>query len=446
MIYNILKLIFGWAIRLYFRQIYVHFPTNWDPQQPTVFVSNHRNALIDAILIGSMIDRPIHFMSRGESFLHPFKRWLYDQFNMHPIYRMAHTPELCNRNLEQLSLFQQILRKHPLLIFPEGLSHCAPRLRPIQSGAARVILGAEASADYQLGIQVVPVGLNYSDAHTFRSEVFINFGAPIDLRDHLNLHQTKARVAIRQLSQAIGRAIDQQCLTIEDQQVEPLVRQCEALYNKTLIRQYHICPWESRQVFLVKKEVIRALHYYQKKYPAQVRKLNQNAQCYLQNLQRHQISDQLLEQIWQGQFPQQRHLTRLVHFLGRPLYWFGYWHHFPAIQTARFFAHQKGLRSDFRGSVLLSVSVLMILITYPLLGALFYYLSHSILATLFYLRAMMLSGYFAIHYAESKVVLQQQWTLEKLKQKQSDTIRRLLKQRQQLLEKLHLAQRLYLRQ
>jgi len=385
-------------------------------------------------------------MSRGESFLHPFKRWLYGQFNMHPIYRKAHTPGLCNRNLEQLFLFQEILRKHPLLIFPEGISHCAPRLRPIQSGAARVILGAEASADYKLGVQVIPIGLNYSNSHAFRSEVFLNFGEAIDLQKYLVQYKTQERIAIRQLSQEISRAIKQQCLMIEDKKVEPLVKQFEALYNQTLIRHYHICPWEKGRVFLLKKEAIQALHYFQHAYPTRVDKINKKAQHYLQNLQEYQISDQLLEQIWLGQVNQQKYLTRLVHWLGRPLFWYGYWHHYPAIQTARFFARQKNLRPDFRGSVLLSLSVLTIFISYLLFGILSYYFTASVFSVLLYLCSLQLSGIFAIHYTESTVALQQQSTLDHLMQQRSGTIRQLLKQRQQLLEKLHIAKRLYLRQ
>ncbi|MEM8907150.1 MAG: 1-acyl-sn-glycerol-3-phosphate acyltransferase [Bacteroidota bacterium] len=446
MIYNILKALFGLALRIYFRHIYVRNVPEWNPNRPTVFVANHQNAMIDAMLIGILLDRPLHFMSRGESFLHPFTRWLYHQFNMHPIYRKAHTPKLCYRNLQQLTHFQELLRKHPLLIFPEGISQCTPRLQPIQPGAARVILGAEAAADYQLGVQVIPVGLNYSSPHRFRSEVFLNFGAPIPLAHYLTLHAQHPRKAVRQLSQHIARAIDQHCLTIPEEQLEPLVEQVVTVYRDELTRHHQIYPWEKNRNFLLQKDLIQVLHFFEKYRPKPLERLHQELHAYFQVLQQYQLSDQLLTHSWKAQHHSPVRLHQLLYWLGLPLYWYGYLHHWPARQIAHFFSYRKQLRPDFRGSILLSVGVLNFLLTYLIAFVLMHGWSQSLFVASIYVFSLPFLGWFALHYAEGQAALQAHLMLKSMLRQHPEKLQQLLQHRQQIVQRLRAAHQFYLAQ
>ena len=66
-----------------------------------------------------------------------------------------------------------------LALFPEGVSHSDPQLRPLKTGAARIALSAEAEHDGKLGVTLVPVGLYYERKALFRSSVLLVVGEPI---------------------------------------------------------------------------------------------------------------------------------------------------------------------------------------------------------------------------------------------------------------------------
>jgi 1-acyl-sn-glycerol-3-phosphate acyltransferase len=75
-----------------------------------------------------------------------------------------------------------LVKGRAITIFPEGKSHSEPALAELKTGAARIALGA---AKEGAAVRIVPVGLTYEDKHLFRSEVLIEVGTPIEVKDFL---------------------------------------------------------------------------------------------------------------------------------------------------------------------------------------------------------------------------------------------------------------------
>ena len=65
-------------------------------------------------------------------------------------------------------------------IFPEGGSHDRTDLLPLKAGVAIMALGALAN-DPDCDVKIVPCGMNYFNAHKFRSRAVVEFGHPIEL-------------------------------------------------------------------------------------------------------------------------------------------------------------------------------------------------------------------------------------------------------------------------
>ncbi|KAF7195761.1 putative acyltransferase [Pseudocercospora fuligena] len=69
-------------------------------------------------------------------------------------------------------------------IFPEGGSHDRTELLPLKAGLAIMALGA-LEKDPNCNVQIVPVGMNYFNAHKFRSRAVVEFGTPIEIEPEL---------------------------------------------------------------------------------------------------------------------------------------------------------------------------------------------------------------------------------------------------------------------
>ncbi len=77
-------------------------------------------------------------------------------------------------------VYERLAEGGCLGIFPEGGSHDRTDLLPLKAGVVIMALGAM-SANRDLNVRIVPVGLSYFHPHKFRSRAVVEFGAPIDV-------------------------------------------------------------------------------------------------------------------------------------------------------------------------------------------------------------------------------------------------------------------------
>ncbi len=207
------------AIKVYFKKIDIKGLENLPKDKPILLTPNHPSGFMDPILIGVVINRPVHFISRGESFIKPFQRWFFSKLHMLPVYRPDKTKHLVHKNKDVFKSCYKILeKKGAIIIFPEGLSHMEPRLIKTKTGAARIALGAEKQNNFNLDVHIVPIGLNYSNAHKFRSSVCVNIGQSIPAKKYQNFYKQQAQEAARALTGEIRQSIIGNSVHIYDAQ------------------------------------------------------------------------------------------------------------------------------------------------------------------------------------------------------------------------------------
>jgi len=83
-------------------------------------------------------------------------------------------------------------------------------------------LGAEARNGYQLGLTIVPVGLNFEHRELFMSAVLLRSGPPLRVADYEELHRQDPSAAVRQLTIDLQELLRHQAIHVEDDQVKKL--------------------------------------------------------------------------------------------------------------------------------------------------------------------------------------------------------------------------------
>lgn len=78
------------------------------------------------------------------------------------------------------AVYQKLTEGGCIGIFPEGGSHDRTDLLPLKAGVSIMALGA-LSANPDLRLRIVPVGLSYFHPHRFRSRAVVEFGSPIEV-------------------------------------------------------------------------------------------------------------------------------------------------------------------------------------------------------------------------------------------------------------------------
>ncbi|KTW28245.1 uncharacterized protein T551_02664 [Pneumocystis jirovecii RU7] len=90
--------------------------------------------------------------------------------------------------VDQSGVYAEVFRRlesgGSIGIFPEGGSHDRADLLPLKAGVAVMALGALAR-NAGMELKIVPCGMNYFNAHRFRSRAVLEFGMPLEIPQEL---------------------------------------------------------------------------------------------------------------------------------------------------------------------------------------------------------------------------------------------------------------------
>jgi len=435
MIYKMLLVIFRFALKQYFKHINVFFEEKLPSDRPVLFVANHQSAFMDAIVVCAQIKQQLHFVSRGESFDKSWKRWILSKFNMHPIYRKEHTPELTKKNPEMIQAFQNLLMSgKSILIFPEGISETKPRLNEIKTGAARIALGTLDAGDQ--APLLIPIGLNYTNPHQFRSEVTVNFGAPIDVAKYKEAFAKDERATVQALTDEMTSELERLTLDIPEVELEEIVNSVKSIYEEELLKGDFICPKEQRRVFNVRKELIEAARHFNFNAPFRLKHLVLHVEHYRKLLINYGVQDSWLRP---NKNNERQMMASNVVFLVLcfPVFLFGYLNHGMALFFSRRLTNKSVSRPDFRGSMLLSFGVLFCIISYVAQTAGVYYFSGSWETSLLYLVSLPMVGKFSLVYLDFYKNVKAEWKRQYFRESDEEVVEYLQQERDRLMSLLN---------
>lgn len=144
-------------------------------------------------------------------------------------YKRAHKVD---QNQVYTLVFQHLSYGNCIGIFPEGGSHDRTDLLPLKAGVAVMALGAMAN-DPNCNVKIVPCGMNYFNAHKFRSRAVVEFGIPIDITKELvNKYKNPEtnREAVKDLLDIISTGLKAVTVTCDDYETLMVVQAARRLY------------------------------------------------------------------------------------------------------------------------------------------------------------------------------------------------------------------------
>jgi glycerol-3-phosphate O-acyltransferase/dihydroxyacetone phosphate acyltransferase len=198
---------------------------------PVLLVANHPNALIDPVVVTAAVGRPVRWLGKSTLVFHPVIGWLFRAVGTIPVYRRQDDATQMGRNAETFTAAVDALRGGSVVaLFPEGISHAAPSLAPMKTGAARLAL--QAAEAHGATIPIIPVGVIYRDAGVFRSPAGVVIGQPI-LWEDLTGRGAEDRDAVNQLTDRIGSALGRVTRQLDSWADQPVVEHAAAVVAAT---------------------------------------------------------------------------------------------------------------------------------------------------------------------------------------------------------------------
>jgi glycerol-3-phosphate O-acyltransferase / dihydroxyacetone phosphate acyltransferase len=220
MLYRLLRVIAAIALRWYYAEIVAQGAERGPRAGPLLIVANHPNALIDPLLVGTTLSRPVLLTAKATLFDNPALSMLLHAVGVVPLRRAKDEGTSVrgeaspDRNAAAFRSVTAALRRGgAVLIFPEGISHDAPAIAPLRSGAARIAL--QAYSEGVRGIQLLAVGLIYEKKERPNSDVLVRVGDPVVLDSWLAGHQGEDVGALTETLEVQLRAVTLNFATAE---------------------------------------------------------------------------------------------------------------------------------------------------------------------------------------------------------------------------------------
>lgn len=216
--YTLARITISIPLRLNFRKmIFTGRKENVARDRAIIFAPNHRNALLDALILvyGSYYRKQIVFLARADIFKRKFVAWMLRGMRIMPVFRIRDGKDNLDKNNEIFDNATRILQKNnPIGIFPEARHNPKQSLLPIQKAIPRIVLPSEASVDFQLKSQIIPVSIYYRDMFALLSDTYVTFGTPIEVSDYKDLYLENPIAATNQLRQELENRLKSMVVNI----------------------------------------------------------------------------------------------------------------------------------------------------------------------------------------------------------------------------------------
>jgi 1-acyl-sn-glycerol-3-phosphate acyltransferase len=239
MIYQISRFIIGIALRIYYKRIDIRNLERLKVSGPSILIANHPNTLMDALLLAYVSRQEIYFLAKATLFNTKLKLWLLQKMYMIPINRPGEGKIEGVQNMNSFEACFKILEQGKrIVIFPEGSSFKERVLRKLKTGAARIALDLEKKHNGQLGIVIIPIGINYSDAERFQSSILVSIGEPIKAFDFLDDYRKDFANTSREMTKLFRLRLEELLILAHDEQEDKLFEVLrEILASKYLFKE-----------------------------------------------------------------------------------------------------------------------------------------------------------------------------------------------------------------
>ena len=211
------------ALNLFYKRLIIRGRENLPKNKPILFVPNHQNSFMDALLVVTNLHQFIYFLTRAEAFNPPLLGKFLRSLNMLPVYRVRDGFSSVTKNNE---IFEECIgymkRNDAILIFPEANHDLRRRVRGLSKGFTRIAFGAELEENWEMGLHVVPVGLNYAEHRRSRNVVQVVFGEAIEMKKYKELHEKDEREATQALKDEVHKGMEKVVMHVPEVEHYPL--------------------------------------------------------------------------------------------------------------------------------------------------------------------------------------------------------------------------------
>ncbi|MGB0929792.1 MAG: 1-acyl-sn-glycerol-3-phosphate acyltransferase [Chitinophagales bacterium] len=407
--YHFIKPFIKLCLKIFFRRIEVDGLEQIPKNAPILFTPNHQSAFMDAIVVACVVPQAVHSVTRALVFEKPAIAWILKKLNMMPIYRIRNGIQNLAKNEATFDHCVNLLQHNQsVLIFPEGSQNVIKKVRSLSKGFSRIVFRAEESQDFKMGLQIIPVGINYSQTTQFRGDLYLRFGKPMTVQHLQELYREQPQKAMNQLRKKLQVELQKEVIHIGNSKhyetfkflsFQPLTKFSTVVKvlpkTATPLQKKSLCFCAS--VFNLQKKTLQNFEKIATNEPEKMQKLDEKVKTYRQLLKEVKLNPEVLSDNFQAPI----FAEKMKVFLLAPIGIYGYLNHFLPCKITQYLTYKLFKDPSFFASMKLGFGLLFILFFYFLQTILVGVFAQSAAIAGLYLVSVLISGSIVLWMEES---------------------------------------------
>lgn len=230
--YALVRVLTRLLLRLFYSRIEVVGRENVPATGPLIVAANHHNSIVDAMILIATFDRPLRVLANAPLFRHPLIGPFLRAMGGLPVRRRQEAGDDPEKNRTLFAATTEALgRGAAIAIFPEGRTQPEPALQEVRTGAARMLLTAEATHAGGPRVALLPVGLVFDRPGTFRSgRALVLIGPPLTAEAG-DADAASSPAPARRLTDRLRDALRAQIIEADDRATLRLLKLAEELWR-----------------------------------------------------------------------------------------------------------------------------------------------------------------------------------------------------------------------
>ena len=423
--------------KLFFSRVEIRGLEKIDTNKPIILAPNHQNALIDALIIGISLKQQPVFLARADIFENDIIVTILRFLRMLPVYRIRDGFDSLKKNE---AIFDQCVEylgaKNTLILFPEGNHGDKRHFRQLKKGLGRIAFEAEKKHDFELGLQVIPIGIDYLDYRKFRGKASIRIGDPIEMSSLRELYDENPQRGLRNLNLLIQKNIEPYMIEIPWMDHYDDIMNIRSVYGE----HFHLKKGGNPDKKLLPrfdshKELISKLSHVLEKTPKKIEEIGSEIGKYLGLLDKYNFRDHVLTKApYSVPVLILKSIGMLIAF---PFFLYGLINNYLIFKIPEYFTLTKIKDTQFRSSIAYALAFIALLpILYTIQTILVAVFTTGWWIPLLYLASLIPFGLFAINYSFWFKKLRSKWKYTLLKGKKNQELNDLRAFRKSIIESL----------
>jgi 1-acyl-sn-glycerol-3-phosphate acyltransferase len=411
------------ALRLFYRRIYTTGLEMIPAKGPAIILANHPSAVMDAAVMGVLLDRPVYFFTRGDVFIDKRVNWLLERLRMLPVHNHEKGRNTLHNNDESFIKAEKILADGGILLFfPEGNSRIKRNLSPLRKGVFRLAFQAAMKNNFSYDIPFIPAGLTYDHPTAGYRDVMVHFGKPFFLSKYREAYEANPNNTLLQMTKDGFAAMEKNLLHINEERNYSLVEKLLTVHQNNY--RFFTDGWlqGNRRRFEEEKHICNSVNKLKEEERAALEK---QADDYFRELQRYGLADDALSPSFSFS-PVKRALLLIT----LPLFVLSYFLNALPLLISKRIADDKAQRIDYYSWVLVCCSVFLYIAWLMVLFFGFLIVGWAFAISIDVIALLTISFFF--YYKRSWRACKQYMRLQELKEVNPEIIKQLVAKRQKL--------------